>query len=220
MTRTVVFDLDGTLADTSGDLLAAANACFARLGLGALLGPGDAGTALRGGKAMLALGFSRVAGFGQDDVDAEYPKLLAHYGAALDIHTRMYPGAMDAVAALTAQGVAVAICTNKPEGLAHKLMVSLGHRAAFGALVGADTLAVRKPDPAPYLEAVRRVGGEVGQSLLVGDSMTDERTARAAGVPSVSVSFSPDAASRAEMSPDAWLHDYVDLPEIAARLLD
>lgn len=220
MTRTVVFDLDGTLADTSGDLLAAANACFTGLGLGTLLGPEDAGTALRGGKAMLTLGFSRAAGFNQDDVEAEYPKLLTHYGAALDVHTRMYPGAMDAVAELTAQGVTVAICTNKPEGLAEALMVSLGHRHAFGALVGADTLPVRKPDPAPYLEAVRRVGGEVQRSLLVGDSMTDERTARAAGVPSVSVSFSPDTSSRAEMSPDAWLDDYADLPAIVARLLD
>ncbi|MEM1373809.1 MAG: HAD hydrolase-like protein [Pseudomonadota bacterium] len=220
MTQTVVFDLDGTLADTSGDLLAAANACFAGLGLGALLGPQDAGTALRGGKAMLSLGFSRVEGFGPDDVEVQYPRLLAHYGAALDVHTRLYAGAMEAVATLAAQGIAVAICTNKPEALAEQLMVSLGHRSAFGALVGADTLPVRKPDPAPYFEAVRRVGGQVDRSLLVGDSMTDERTARAAGVPSVSVSFSPDAASRAEMSPDAWLDDYADLPAIVARLLD
>lgn len=219
MTRSVIFDLDGTLADTSGDLLAAANACFEGLGLGALLGPGDAGTALRGGKAMLTLGFSRVEGRGPADVDAEYPKLLKHYEGAIDHHTELYPGAMDAVEALKSAGFAVAICTNKPEGLAEALMRSLGVRAAFGALIGADTLPVRKPDPAPYAEAVARVGGDVTRSLLVGDSMTDERTARAAGVPSVSVSFSPDAASRAEMSPDAWLDDYADLPAIAARLI-
>ncbi|MEL6551690.1 MAG: HAD-IA family hydrolase [Pseudomonadota bacterium] len=217
--RSVIFDLDGTLADTSGDLLAAANACFEGLGLGRLLGAGDAGTALRGGKAMLALGFSRVEGHGAEAVEAEYPKLLRHYAAALDHHTVLYPGALEAVERLRAEGFSVAICTNKPEGLAEALMTSLGVRDRFGALVGADTLPVRKPDPAPFFEAVARVGGDPKRALLVGDSMTDERTARAAGVPSVSVSFSPDAASRAEMSPDAWLEDYAALPALAARLL-
>ncbi|MEL6913287.1 MAG: HAD-IA family hydrolase [Pseudomonadota bacterium] len=217
--RSVIFDLDGTLADTSGDLLAAANACFEGLGLGALLTAADAGTALRGGKAMLELGFSRVEGYGAATVEAEYPALLAHYEKALDRHTVLYPGALEAVERLRAEGVRVGICTNKPEGLAEALMTSLGVRDRFAALVGADTLPVRKPDPAPFFEAVRRVGGDPARALLVGDSMTDERTARAAGVPSVSVSFSPDAASRDEMSPDAWLHDYADLPGLALRLL-
>ncbi|MEM6727411.1 MAG: HAD-IA family hydrolase [Pseudomonadota bacterium] len=214
--RSVVFDLDGTLADTSGDLLAAANACFTAMGHGALLTAEDAGTALRGGRAMLRLGFDRLGVAG--DVDAEYPKLLEAYGAALDVHTRLYPGAMDAVEALRGDGFLVSICTNKPEGLADQLLTSLGVRDAFGALIGADTLPVKKPDPEPFRQAVLRAGGDPSRALLVGDSMTDERTARAAGVPSVSVSFSPDAASRAEMAPDAWLDDYAALPALAARL--
>ncbi|MEO0485923.1 MAG: HAD-IA family hydrolase [Pseudomonadota bacterium] len=218
--RSVIFDLDGTLADTSGDLLNAANACFRARGLGDQLTSADAGTALRGGKAMLRLGYARLR---TDDidaaVDADYQNLLTHYARDIDRHTVMYPHAMEAVETLKAAGIAVAICTNKPEGLAEDLMTRLGMRPAFGALVGADTLPVRKPDPAPFWEAVDRVGGDHAQTLLVGDSMTDERTARAAGVPSVSVSFSPDAASRAEMSPDAWLDDYRELPGIVERLL-
>jgi len=109
--RSVIFDLDGTLADTSGDLLAAANACFRGLGLGDLIGPADAGTALKGGRAMLRLGFSRVAGFGEAEVDAQYPLLLEAYGAALDTHTVLYPGAMDAVEDLKRAGYIVGICT-------------------------------------------------------------------------------------------------------------
>ena len=74
MKRSVIFDLDGTLADTSGDLIAAANSCFRGLGLGELLDHSqDAATALRGGRAMLRLGFSRVDGYGEAEVDAQYP---------------------------------------------------------------------------------------------------------------------------------------------------
>lgn len=98
---TIVFDLDGTLADTSGDLLAAANACFVDMGEGALLTPADAGTALRGGKAMLRLGLSRIGR--TDDVaeiERQYPRLLAAYADAIAVHTRLYPGAMESIAAL------------------------------------------------------------------------------------------------------------------------
>ena len=218
--RCVIFDLDGTLADTSGDLIAAANACFDGLGLGALLDADtDAATALRGGRAMLRLGFSRVEGYGEAEVDAQYPLLLQHYGDALDVHTVLYPGAEQAVEDLRSSGFAVGICTNKPEALAEQLMQSLGVRDLFGSLIGADTLPVRKPDPAPYVRSVEMAGGAVSRSLLVGDSMTDEKTARAARVPSVSVLFGPDSAERGILSPDAWLEDFSDMTDLAERLL-
>lgn len=218
--RCVIFDLDGTLADTSRDLIAAANACFRDLGLGDLLDPGtDAATAVRGAKAMLRLGFSRVSGIEDGEIDRQYPKLIDHYSKDLSTHTYLYPGAMAAVEALRGRGFAVGICTNKPEALAEALMVSLGVRAAFGSLVGADTLPVRKPDPAPFVKSVEDAGGDPARALLVGDSITDERTARAAGVPSVSVLFGPDGAEHDTLSPDAWLAHFDDLPDLAERLI-
>jgi len=218
--RCVIFDLDGTLADTSGDLIAAANACFDGMGLGALLDPkADAATALRGGRAMLRLGFSRVEGYGEAEVDQQYDVLLQHYSDALDTHTVLFPGAVEAVEGLRSAGYAVGICTNKPEGLAEKLMQSLGARDLFGSLIGADTLPVRKPDPAPYIRSVELAGGTVSRSLLVGDSMTDQRTARAAGVPSITVLFGPDAAEREILSPDAWLERFEDMETVANRFL-
>ncbi|WP_298842180.1 HAD-IA family hydrolase [uncultured Roseobacter sp.] len=219
--KTVIFDLDGTLADTSGDLIAAANVCFRDMGAGDLLNPAtDAGTALRGGRAMLRLGMERL-GRGEDEatIDRYYPVLLEAYAGAIDVYTQMYPGAMDAVAELGAMGFGVGICTNKPEGLAETLMQRLGVRDAFASLVGADTLPVRKPDPEPLFEAARRAGGDPARCILIGDSDTDRNTARAAGVPSVLVTFGPAGEDMAALEPEALLERYSDLPALASRLL-
>ncbi len=217
--KTVVFDLDGTLADTSGDLLAAANATFAGLGHAPPLGAGDEGIAHQGGRAMLRTGFVRL-GLDRDDaqITAHYPALLAQYEVAIAVHTRLYDGAEAAVRTLRAQGFACAICTNKPTYLAEILVQSLGIRDLFGALIGAGSLDVVKPNPAPYFAAVAGVNGTT--SLLVGDTETDHKTARAAGVPSVLVGFGPNGGSVAALAPDAVLRHFDDLPDLAARLLD
>ena len=218
--RTVIFDLDGTLADTSGDLLAAANACFRQMGHGDLLTrPGDAAIALRGSKRMLTEGLKRVNEYDDATVEAFYPVLLEAYKAAIDHHTVLYPGAMDAVEALKLAGYGVGICTNKPEALAEQLMRSLGVRDAFASLVGADTLPVRKPDPAPLFEAARRAGGDPARTVLIGDSDTDRNTSAAAGVPSVLVTFGPAGDDMAALKPEALLHRYEDLPGVVAELL-
>lgn len=218
--RTVIFDLDGTLADTSGDLLAAANACFRAMGEGDVLSVDrDAGVALRGGKAMLTHGLTRLGRLDQAVVDQYYPMLLEAYAAEIDTHTVMYPGAMDAVEALVVQGYGVGICTNKPEALAEQLMTSLGVRSAFGALVGADTLPVRKPDPGPLIETARRLGGDPARTILIGDSVTDRETARSAGVPSVLVTFGPSGEDMAALRPEALLHSYADLCDVVQSLI-
>ena len=219
--RCVIFDLDGTLADTAGDLIAAANAALGAMGHAPQLVMGrDDATALRGGRAMLQLAADRM-GMVQAApmIAAGYPLLLAAYGDAIDQHTTLYPGAMDAVARLKARGIAVGICTNKPEGLAETLLTRLGVRAEFAALVGADTLPLRKPDPAPFFEAVARAGGARGQSCLIGDTVTDRETARAAGRPCALVTFGPLGQSVADLAPEALIDHYDALDVVIDRLL-
>ena len=217
---TVVFDLDGTLADTGADLIEAANSCFRALGHGNMLDPiADKSIAFKGGRAMLTLGFVRLNGQATPaDVETNFPLLLTAYGEKLDVHTKLYPGVVGALSSLLSLGYRTAICTNKPEGLARELVTRLGIRDLFGALIGADTLPVRKPDPAPYCAAVDQVGGNVQASMLIGDTITDHATAQAAGVPSVLVTFGPDGHSVADMAPDALLHHYDDLPELVREL--
>ncbi|MEP0964375.1 MAG: HAD-IA family hydrolase [Roseobacter sp.] len=218
---TVIFDLDGTLADTSGDLIAAANVCFRHMGAGDMLDPSqDQATALRGGKAMLRLGLARL-GRADDEpaINLYYPKLLEAYDEAIDVHTTLYPGAMAALEELKKRGYGVGICTNKPQALAEKLMQSLGVRGAFASLVGADTLPVRKPDPEPLFEAARRAGGDPSKCILIGDTDTDRNTARAAGVPSILVTFGPSGEDMQALSPEGLLERYDDLPDLVDSLM-
>ena len=92
-------------------------------------------------------------------------------------------------------------------------------RDAFASLIGADTLPVRKPDPKPLLEAARRAGGDPARTLLVGDSDTDRKTSAAAGVPSVLVTFGPSGDDMGALNPEALLHRFEDLLEVADRLI-
>lgn len=219
--RTVIFDLDGTLADTSADLIAAANACFRGLGHGDLLDPvQDAHTAFRGGRAMLSLGFSRAKpGFGEADVMGQYPVFLEAYAEEIDTHTVLYPGAVEAIEGLKDAGYAVGICTNKPEDLADRLLTRLGVRDLFASMIGAKTVGVSKPDPKPYLAAVAEAGGVLTQSFLVGDTETDRKTATAAGVPCALVTFGPDGDGVKSLAPEALLTHFDELGRITEELI-
>lgn len=216
---TVVFDLDGTLADTAADLIAAANACFRTRGLGDLLHPQkDARTAFQGGRAMLRAGYGRAPG----DVlippaaeDEDFTRLLDFYGDCIADSTRLYPGAEAAMDRLARDGHALAICTNKPGALTKKLLAALGITDRFASIIAADTLAQRKPDARPYAAAVERAGGQIERSFLVGDTETDLKTARAAGVRVALVGFGPEGPGIARLAPDAVLDSFDGLPSLA-----
>src|SRR5699024_4548037 len=149
--RGAIFDLDGTLADTAGDLLAAANAVLAPRGL-PLLTIADRGYAGRGGREMIRRSLE-IAGRPDDTpeavalVDGLYPELLDAYEDRIAHETTLFDGAEAAIDRLAASGWRIGICTNKPERLALLLIDALGVSARFEAILGADTLHVRKPDP-------------------------------------------------------------------------
>jgi len=219
---TVIFDLDGTLADTSGDLIAAANACFRDMGRGDVLDPvQDQLTAFHGARAMLRLGFSRGdAAWDEADIDAYYPRLLSHYSAHIDVHTRLYDGVEAALDVLAAQGMRLGICTNKPIALAETLLARLGVRARFGAVLGSDSLAFKKPDPEHLIETIRQVGGDATRSVLIGDTMNDRAAARAAQVPCILVTFGPLGYDDvAHMEPEGLLDHYRNLLVVVRKAL-
>ncbi len=220
--RVAIFDLDGTLVDTSRDMLAGANAVFERLGHGRPLRVEDhAAVAFAGGRAMLEKG-AELCGFRWDDAayGVAYAAFLEAYGADLDRFSVIYPGVEACLDRLAADGWGLAVCTNKPSGLAEELLLSLGLRGRFGAMIGADTLSVRKPDPEPLLEAVRRVGGDPARAVLVGDTVTDRTAAARAGMPCVLVTFGPVGRDVVELQPDGLLDHFDDLDDILAALIE
>jgi phosphoglycolate phosphatase len=120
-------------------------------------------------------------------VEEALPIFLQYYEVHIADRSRPYEGATDALDLLRARGANLALCTNKPEQLARKLLAAFGWSERFAGVVGGDTLPARKPDPALLREAIRQAGG--GSAVLVGDSITDIQTAAAAGLPCVAVTF-------------------------------
>lgn len=218
--RIAVFDLDGTLADTSADLIAAANGALAEAGVLGRLDPlRDRAIAFAGGRAMLRAGLGQAGVVDEAEVDRLYPRLLDLYALGLAVHTRLFDGAETALDRLVAQGWRLAVCTNKPERLAALLLDALGVAGRFPTLLGADTLAWRKPDPRHVLETIARAGGRRERAVLVGDTVTDRVAARAAGVPCVLVGFGPEAAELHALAPEALIAHFDELPDLLERLV-
>jgi phosphoglycolate phosphatase len=212
----VAFDLDGTLADTAPDLAATLNHVLVRLGRPEVDPDSVRHLVGHGAKALLRRGLAASGDAPEALVEEGFPIYLEHYGANICRRTTVYPGLEPALDALAARGVALAVCTNKLESLSLALIDALGWRDRFATVVGADTVGVRKPDPAPLRAAIARGGG--GRAAFVGDSITDADTARAAGVPFVAVSFGFSDRPVADLGADAVIDDYRELVATLERL--
>ena len=183
----VVFDLDGTLVDTAPDLTAALNHALVALGRPPVPAEDVRHMVGHGARALLSKGLAASGDYDAALVDRGFPLFLDYYGAHIADGSRPWPGIEAALDALAARGVRLAICTNKGEALSRLLIDTLGWGGRFQAIVGGDTLPVRKPDPAPVLAAIAKAGG--GRAAFVGDSISDTDAARAAGVPCVALTF-------------------------------
>jgi len=209
----IAFDLDGTLADTAPDLAAALNHTLVALGRPKVDPDSVRHLVGHGAKALLR----KALGAGEETlVEQGFPIYLDYYAANICVGTARYPGLDEAMDALVAHGAKLAVCTNKPERLTHKLIEALGWQERFAAIVGADTLAVKKPDPLPLREAIARAGGR--RAAYVGDSIVDAETARAAGLPFVAVSFGFSDRPVAQLGADAVIDSFAELVGTLERL--
>jgi phosphoglycolate phosphatase len=214
----VVFDLDGTLVDTAPDLIGSLNVLLEEEGLPLCARDAVHGLVGRGARQMIQRGFAE-AGHALDE--AEAPGLVARfidiYLARIADESRPFAGALEATEVLTAAGARLAVCTNKRTDLSVALLSALGIHGRFAAVVGADSAPAAKPDPRHLTHTVAAAGG--GRGLMVGDSNNDIDAARAAGLPSIAVSFGYTEIPAAELGADLVIDAYEALPEAVRRLL-
>jgi phosphoglycolate phosphatase len=214
--RTIVFDLDGTLADTAPDIAAGLNRMLDSLGRPALPMDTIRNMVGHGAGSLVKRALAATGGAPGALVDEGLPLYLDFYAEDVCVGTLPYPGVERALDALAVGGATLAVCTNKVEGLTHQLLAALGWTERFAAVVGGDSLPTRKPDPGMLHEAITRAGG--GPAAYVGDSITDAQTARAAGVPFVAVSFGFSDRPVAELGADAVIDRFDELPRALAHL--
>ena len=214
----VGFDLDGTLVDTNPDLAPAINVALEAAGRPTISADSTRKLIGGGSRKMLQRGLDLTGGPVPDRQFEElYARLLTFYEANIAVHSRPYPGALDALDELSGKGVRLAVVPNKPEYLAAKLLDALDMRARFASLLGGDTLGPGRGKPAPdmIIETIARCGG--GSFAMVGDSSFDVRAAKAAGKPCVALSFGYNDLPVAELGADVVIDRYDELvPALAA----
>lgn len=176
----IVFDLDGTLADTRRDLAAAVNRARAGLGLAPLPLAQVASMVGEGARRLVERALPEAAE--ATAFEAAFESFLGHYDRLCLETTRLYPGVEEMLRRL-GRRFPLALLTNKPEALSRRIVEGLGLGRCFAALVGGDSLPSRKPDPEGLHWLAARLAAPVAELLLVGDSRVDAATARAAGCP-------------------------------------
>jgi len=177
--RLVAFDLDGTLIDSARDLADSVNALLIELGAAPLAV--EEVTAMVGeGAAVLVRRALRAAGR-PVDLRGALDRFLELYAERLTNHTRPYPGITEALDALRSDGRALAVLTNKPQKATAEILDRLRLASWFSQVVGGDTEAGRKPEPAGLLRIARSANVSVSETILVGDSAIDLQTAHRAG---------------------------------------
>lgn len=216
---TIVFDLDGTLVDTAPDLIDTLNLVLAREGLPRL--PFEAARRLIGGGARTLIERALAAEgrpASKPDIDRLFAGFIEHYSAHIADRSRPYPHVETTLDQLAAQGHRLAVCTNKLERLSRRLLTALNLTERFATICGQDTFGVMKPNPDVFRQTVRRAGGEPATAVMVGDSGTDVRTARAADVPVIAVDFGYTDVPIATLQPDRIISSYGELPEAIAAV--
>ena len=217
--KAVVLDLDGTLVETAPDLCAALNHTLAGMGVPPVELADVRQMIGDGARALLRRGLeaSRVEP-SAEEMEASFQTLLAYYNAHIAVHSHAFDGIVDLLTGWQADGVKLGVCTNKMIESTERLLAALDLARYFGAVLGGDSLAVRKPDRRHLLAVLEALSVSPADAVMIGDSANDVAAARNAGVPVVLVSFGYTPVPAAELGADAVIDHFDQLPTTLARL--
>lgn len=208
--RLVIFDLDGTLVDSTLDLANSVNAAREHMGLPALPVETVAGYVGNGAPVLIRRAMGPEAA--EHEVEQALSYFLSYYRAHMLDHTRPYPGVIEALEALEAQQVRMAVLTNKPVRFSRDLIAGLGMERFFFQVYGGNSFPEKKPHPMGIHALMEEAGAGAAQTWMVGDSAIDVLTARNAGVKSCGVSYGISPESLREQPPDILIDSLLELP--------
>lgn len=206
----VVFDLDGTLIDSAPDMHAAVARMLSDNGL-PILDLATVTSFVGNGLPTLVERVMAASSMNLKDHPEITKQVLRNYDEENGKLTTLYPGVLDCLTALHQSGVAMGICTNKPEAPAHVVLEHFDLAQFFPVVIGGDTLPVRKPDAGPLLATFDHLAASADQRIYVGDSEVDAATARAAGVPFALYEFGYRKTAVSDLPHTLCFRDYVDL---------
>jgi len=217
--RAIVFDLDGTLVDTAPDMCGALNRVLADSGRSPVTVEAVWRFVGDGARGLLKCGFAATGeALADDRLEAKVAEFLAHYSEHLADASRPYDGVIETLESLRAQGARLAVCTNKPAALSHRLLEAIGLADFFAALLGGDSLPVRKPDPRHLLATIAQADAVPDEAAMVGDSLRDMQAAQGAGVPAIAVAYGYGASTATATAADAVIDAFPELPRALSGL--
>ncbi len=215
----VVFDLDGTLVDTAHDLHGSLNHVLAEAGRQPVPIAAVRQLVGDGARRMIERGFEMTGpALAEAALEDAVAAFLVHYQDHLADASIPFPGAVACLERIAAAGVRLGVCTNKRESFSVALLDALGLSGHFGAVVGGDSLSMRKPDGGHITGTLGAMGHDGGPAAMIGDTVTDVTAARDAGLPVVAVSFGYGATPAAEIGADAVIDHFDELDAALASL--
>jgi len=216
----VVLDLDGTVADTAGDLIRSANTALVSEGFGEAPPQAIKAGVGYGSKAMLHSGLTALGReASREQIERMAAKLVSHYEENIAVETHLFPGFIEAAAVLQSWGAKLLLCTNKRETLVLKLLSALQIADLFDAIAGGDSFPYHKPDPRHITELVALARGSLSAALMIGDSEADVAAARGAGIPVAVTVFGYAAVPAKDLMADAVIGHFSELPGLVDALL-
>lgn len=217
---TLVLDLDGTLADTNRDLIPVLNRATATLDLKPILMAEVGHIVGHGAKAMIQKAFDyHNTELSDQQLEQVFEHFLVDYEENICVDTVLFDGVVTALDNFQKDGWNLAVCTNKQDNLAVKLLKELGIFDHFAAVTGGNTFEFRKPDPAHILRTIEMAGGQADAAIMVGDSITDISAAKSGNIPVVAVDFGYSDLPVRELSPDRVISHYSELKSAVNSLI-
>lgn len=221
VTPTIVFDLDGTLIETVLDLVPALNHTIASQGLEPVTVEQIRPIVSAGSKAMIRQAYKLQDLEITDELcDQLFDQFISRYEANISNHSVFYDGCLSAMENLASNGFILAVCTNKYEAMAKKLLSGMGSIEKFASISGGDTFEFRKPDPRHILETIAAAGGNPKHAIMIGDSYNDIEAAKRANVMSIAVDFGYSDVPVSTLGANAVISHFDDLYPSVQALMD